>query len=447
MTRERILEILMEVFENGEYSNVAIHNTLIKYQYMDKQNRAFMTRVCEGVIERCIELDYIINQFSKIKVKKMKPVIRNILRMGTYQIIYMNQVPDSAACNEAVKLAQKKGFSNLKGFVNGVLRNISRQKENLPLPQKGDKEYLSITYSMPEWILDLWLEEFDIDTVEGICKSFFEQKKTTIRVNTNKTTKENLLDVLQKEEVAVENGSYLPYALKISNYNFLASLKSFKEGLFQVQDESSMLIAACSGIKEGQVVLDVCAAPGGKSTHAAELLNKSGQVFARDLTEFKTEKIEENVARLGLENITVQCQDARILDKDSIEKADVVIADLPCSGLGVIKRKGDIKYKTKKEDIFSLATLQKEILSVVTSYVKPGGVFLYSTCTINKYENLENVKFIVDNFPLELESLIPYLPEKLHKETAKTGYLQLLPGNEDTDGFFLARFRRTKKAL
>jgi len=442
VTRELVLEILIEVFENGGYSNVAIHNTLTKYQFMDKQNRAFLTRLSEGVIERCIEIDYVINCFSNVKVKKMKPVIRNILRMGTYQILFMDQVPDSAACNESVKLATKKGFVNLKGFVNGVLRNISRQKDNLTFPKEGSKEYLSVVYSMPEWILDLWFEEYDKTTVEKICKGFFEDKKTTIRVNTNKITPKVLAEVLKKEEVTVECGTYLPYALNISNYNYLGGLDSFKEGLFQVQDESSMMIAQCAGIKEGQIILDVCAAPGGKSTHAAQFLNNTGQVIARDLTEYKTSLIEENVNRLGLKNVTVQCMDALILDNDSVDFADVVIADLPCSGLGVMKRKGDIKYKTSKEDVFSLAKLQKDILAVVSNYVKPGGVLIYSTCTINKYENMENVNYILENLPYELETLVPYLPEKMEMETCKEGYLQLLPGMDGTDGFFLARFRK-----
>ncbi|MFA9463874.1 MAG: 16S rRNA (cytosine(967)-C(5))-methyltransferase RsmB [Velocimicrobium sp.] len=445
MTRELVLDVLIEVLENGGYSNVVLHNMLKKYQYMDKQNRAFLTRLSEGVIERCIEIDYVINSFSTVKVKKMKPVIRAILRMGTYQILYMDQVPDSAACNEAVKLAKKKGFGNLKGFVNGVLRSIARQKEALKWPQKGSKEYLSVMYSMPQWILDMWLEEYDYPTVESICKGFFEEKKTTIRVNTNKITIDDLRNQFDKEEVTVEAGRYLPYALYISNYNYLSGLSSFKEGLFQVQDESSMMIAQCAGIKEGQVILDVCAAPGGKSTHAAQLLNETGQVIARDLTEYKTGLIEENVNRLGLKNVTIQCQDALSPDHASKESADIVLADLPCTGLGVIKRKGDIKYKTEREDVDSLSKLQRDILSVVTDYVKPGGVLIYSTCTINKYENMDNVTFLLDNFDFELETLVPYLPEKLKKDSKEKGYVQLLPGVDETDGFFLARLRKRKE--
>lgn len=442
MTRELVLNILLEVLEEGGYSNVAIHNTLMKYQYMDKQNRAFLTRLSEGVIERLIELDYVIDQFSKVKVKKMKPVIRNILRMGVYQILYMDQVPDSAACNEAVKLAGKKGFVNLKGFVNGVLRNISRNKDKIKHEKPGTRHYLSVTYSIPEWILALWEEEYDYEVIERICQGFFEEKKTTIRVNTEKTTTEKLTQRLKDDEIVVYAGRYLPYALSISNYNYLAGMDSFKEGLFQVQDESSMMIADAAGIKEGNLVLDVCAAPGGKSTHAAQLLHGTGKVIARDLTDTKTAMIQENVERLGLKNIKIETKDARILDDELVESADIVLADLPCSGLGVLKRKGDIKYKTKEEDVKTLASLQKDILKTVSAYVKPGGTLIYSTCTINHYENKDNVEWILEHLPFELESLTPYLPESIQKDSMKEGYLQLLPGIDGTDGFFLARFRK-----
>lgn len=445
MTRELALGVLMEVFENGGYSNVVLHNTLMKYQYMEKQNRAFLTRLCEGVIERQIQLDYVIDQFSKIKCKKMKPVIRNLLRMGTYQILFMEQVPDSAACNESVKLAAKKGFVNLKGFVNGVLRNISRKKDLIQgdfFGTSGTLEYLSVMYSIPLWILKLWEEEYSYEQIEKICQGFFAEKTTSIRVNTEKTTPEELSKELLEENITVSEGIYVPYALHISNYNYVAGLRSFQEGKFQVQDESSMLIAIAAGIKKGNTILDVCAAPGGKSTHAAQLLAGSGQVIARDLTEQKALLIRENIERLGLKNVEVQVQDARVMDDTMREKADIVIADLPCSGLGVLKRKGDIKYKTKEEDIKALAKLQREILKTVADYVKPGGTLIYSTCTINHYENLDNVKWILSNLPFETESLCPYLSDSFSEKSMEDGYLQLLPGIHETDGFFLARFRK-----
>ncbi len=442
MTRELVLTILMEVLENGGYSNVVIHNTLAKYQYLEKQDRSFMTRLSEGVIERVIELDYVIDCFSKVKTKKMKPVIRNLLRMGTYQILYMDQVPDSAACNESVKLAGKKGFTNLKGFVNGILRNISRQKEEISYPNKEKNlvEHLKVKYSMPEWIIKMWLEEYSAQVVEGILAAFFKEKKTTIRCNLTKGSVEQLISRLEEEKVMVDQGSYLPYALSIHHYNYLGELSAFEEGLFQVQDESSMLIAQVAGIKEGDMVLDVCAAPGGKSTHAGELLNGTGQVLARDLTWQKVELIEENRKRLGLSNVEPQCMDALEFDEKSVGVADVLFADLPCSGIGVMHKKGDIKYKTKEVDIKALANIQREILTIVSQYVKPGGTLIYSTCTINSYENLDNALWFQENFPFRMVSLDDKLPERLEGDTTEKGYLQLLPGIHQTDGFFMAKF-------
>lgn len=442
--RELSLTILTEVFEQDSYSNVAIHNTLLKYQYLDKQDRAFLSRLTEGVIERVIELDFVINEFSKVKTKKMKAPIRNILRMGVYQILYMDQVPDSAACNEAVKLAQQKGFFNLKGFVNGVLRTISREKKNIQWPDRESKpiEYLSVVYSCPEWIINLWLTEYTFEQVEEILKSFLHEKKTTIRCNQNKIAVEELKLKLLKENITVEDGEYLPFTLKISDYNYLKKIKAFQEGLFQVQDESSMMVAHVAGIKQNDKIIDLCAAPGGKATHAAELLKGSGIVLARDVSEEKVSLIRENAKRLGLSNLKAEVKDALNYQEEEKETADIVFADLPCSGLGVIGKKADIKYKTKKEDIVQLQKLQKEILKVAEAYVKPGGILMYSTCTINSIENLDNIKWLTKCYNFELEAFDTYLKEAENMETSKLGYLQFLPGIHPTDGFFIAKLRK-----
>lgn len=442
--REIALGILIEIIEEGHYSHLVINETLKKYQYLEKQDRAFLSRICEGTVESLIHLDYIINQFSTVKVNKMKPVIRNIIRMGVYQIKFMDSVPDSAACNEAVKLAQKKGFQNLKGFVNGVLRNISRSLDKITYPskEKNPKEYFSIFYSTPEWMIENWMDEFGIVLTEKILIASFEDRKTRIRCNLNKTTPADLKQLLSAQGITIEESTYLPYAFKISDYNYINSMNGFTEGLFQVQDESSMLAVEIADIKENDYVIDVCAAPGGKSLHAAEKLAGSGQVEARDLTEYKVSLIEENIHRLGCRNITAQTADALVLMKDSIEKADVVLADLPCSGLGVLGKKTDIKYKMTREQQKELSELQRQILSVVWQYVKPGGTLIYSTCTMNKEENIQNVIWFLEQYDFKLESLDTYLPEALRSDTTKEGYLNLLPGVHDTDGFFMARLKR-----
>lgn len=442
--RALALEVLLKVLEEGEYSSGAIQNVLRTYQYLDKNQRAFFTRLCEGTIERALELDYIIEQHSTVKVNKMKPVIRNLLRMGVYQLKYMEHVPVSAACNEAVKLAQKKGFFKLKGFVNGVLRNISRNLGEISYPckEKQPIQYLSVTYSMPMWIVEKWVSEYGMDTTELMLKASMDEKATSIRCNTQKNSVKQLKETLEKEGVTVSEGKYIKEALYIKNYNYLGALQSFRQGLFTVQDESSMFVGMVSGIEKGNMVLDVCSAPGGKTFHAAQLLKGTGLVSARDVSQRKIDLVNENKQRLCFENVETKVWDATILDEDYVGKADVLIADLPCSGLGVIGKKNDIKYKMKEESLQELVLLQREILKVVTHYIKKGGTMIFSTCTVNLQENQENVRWIEENTSLVLESIDSYLPEELHNEDTKKGYLQLIPGIHGTDGFFLARFRK-----
>lgn len=426
--RELILDVLLEITKNGEYSHIAIKNTLDKYQYLEKQERSFLTRVCEGTLENMILIDYIINQFSKVKVNKMKPVIRCILRSSVYELKFMDSVPVSATCNEAVKLAQKKGFHNLKGFVNGVLRNISRNLEQISMPDetKEPVKWLSVKYSIPEWLIEKWQKQYDKAQLEAMFQAFLEKSATSIRVNTEKTTKEALVKELEAENITVMDNEEVPNALYIDGYDFLSGITAFQEGKFYVQDLSSMLVSLWAQPKEGAQVIDVCAAPGGKSIHMAELLHGTGMVEARDLTEYKVSLIEENIERCGLKNIRAKQADARILEKDSMKTADIVIADLPCSGLGVIGKKPDIKYKMSEEKCTQLAALQREILHTVQNYVKSGGVFMYSTCTINPQENEENVQwFLKEHADFELER-----------------QQQILPKKGKNDGFFLARMVR-----
>lgn len=425
--RELVLDMLLQITRDGEYSHIVIKNVLDKYQYLDKRERAFITRVVNGTLERMIEIDYIINQFSKVKVNKMKPVIRTILRSSVYQMKYMNSVPDSAICNEAVKLAGKRGFVNLKGFVNGVLRNISRNLDVISYPDEKDKAaYLSVKYSLPKWLVKQWLKTYDEETVKMIGNAFLEEKPLTVRFNEHKIKKEELIDILQKEGVKVSEVPGIPCALYLSGYDHLSALPSFCGGLYQVQDLSSMQVALWSQAKEGDQVLDVCAAPGGKSIHIAELLNGTGHVEARDLTEYKVDMIRDNIERSRLTNIDAVCHDATVFDPKKKEAVDIVIADLPCSGLGVLGKKPDLRYKMNEKTEADLAELQRKILSVVKDYVKPGGKLLYSTCTIHREENEGNVEWFLKKYP-EFE---------LIKEK------QMIPGRDAGDGFYIAMLKR-----
>lgn len=443
--REMALEILLEVERNGAYPNVLLKQTLDKYLYMEKQERAFLTRLVEGTVERKLTLDYYLNQVSKTPVNKMKPVIRCIMRMAAYQIFYMDAVPDSAACNEAVKLAQKKGFQTLKGFVNGVLRNLSRQKDAMKMPDtvKEPVRALSVQYSVPEWLVEKVTKDYGIENAKNMFASLYENVgATTIRVNNSKISTEECAKLLEKEGVHVEKAFYVENALEISGYDSLAFLESFENGYFQVQDVSSMLVGLAADPKPGDKVIDICAAPGGKSIHVADLLKGTGHVEARDLTDYKVSLIEENIARCGFENITAKRADALILDEAVKETADIVIADLPCSGLGVLKKKSDIKYRMSQSQIEELAQLQRDILKNAVTYVKSGGTLIYSTCTIAKEENDLQVDWILENLPLQLVSFKGCLCEEVLENTDREGVLQLLPGREKTDGFFLAKFQK-----
>ncbi|MCH1982284.1 16S rRNA (cytosine(967)-C(5))-methyltransferase RsmB [Ruminococcus sp. OA3] len=445
-TREIILGVLLEINRDGEYSHIAIRNALDKYQYLPKHDRAFITRVCEGTIEYMLRIDYIIEQFSSVKVEKMKPVIREIVRSGVYQLIYMDRIPDSAVCNEAVKLAQKKGFYSLKGFVNGVMRNVARNKENITYPPVTQPiAYLSVKYSMPAWLVEKWVLEFGFEQTERMAADFMEDKPTTIRCVQYMINTEVTIQRLKEQGVTVEKAPYLGYAYYISDYNYLSMLNVFKMGCIMVQDLSSMLVAEVAAPKKNDYVIDLCAAPGGKSLHMADKMMGYGSVEARDLTDYKVGMIEENIQRMNAINVHAVCQDATVFDRDSIEKADIVLADVPCSGYGVIGKKTDIKYKVTAQKQEDLIILQRKILHNASSYVKVGGTLVYSTCTIGREENENNIAWFVKNYPYELESLNPFLPEELHGETTPKGYLQLLPGVHKTDGFFIARMKRTGK--
>lgn len=443
-TREIILGILLQIEEEDAPCHLIIRNALTKYQFLPKKDRAFITRICEGTLENRILIDYIIDYFSKVKVSKMKAPIREILRSGVYQLRYMDSVPDSAVCNEAVKLAQKKGFYNLKPFVNGVLRTIARRQKEVVFPskEKNPMAYLSVCYSMPEGLVKRWVSSYGMEITEKMLKSFLEERPTTVRCRQYQTSIEETLQSLRKQGVKVEKAPYLDYAYYLSGYNHLLTLDAFREGKIQVQDISSMLVAEIAAPRRSAYVIDLCAAPGGKSLHMADKMEGYGTVDARDLTEYKVGLIEENMRRSEAINMHVKCQDATVFDEDSEDLADIVLADVPCSGYGVIGKKPDIKYRMTPQKQEEIIILQRMILDKAARYVRKGGVLIFSTCTIANEENEENVQWFLNNYPYRLESLNPYLSEELQSKTTEQGWLQLLPGVHKCDGFFIARFRR-----
>lgn len=451
--RETAFQIIYKVLEDGAYSHVVLTAALREEADADKRERAFVTRLVEGTLERLITLDYILDHTSKTPVKKMKPVIRTILRMSVYQLLFMDSIPDSAVCNEAVKLAKAKGFQGLSGFVNGVLRTVARNsghwQEETAYPEKINMpvQYLSIRYSLPEWLCSYFVEEYGVKTAENVAAGSLRNPNTTIRCNTAKLTKEELTERLKAHGFAIQSGAYAKDALYLDGYDTLEKIPEFVEGLFQVQDESSMLVAELAGLKKGDVVLDVCSAPGGKALHAANILENigGGTVLARDVSEKKTALIKENAERLAVKNITIEVADATKLDTSMQEAADVVIADLPCSGIGIMAKKPEIRYRMTKENQKELVKLQKQILANAQRYVKPGGILMYSTCTINKEENETQVEEFCRAYgfiPAMEEALVP---QALCADIKDKGWIQLLPGVHACDGFFIARLRKQNK--
>lgn len=459
--REVSLDIIMDITESKEkgnkFSHIVINKTLKKYDFLDKQDRSFINKLSEGTLERIITIDFIINHYSKIKVKKMKPLIRSLLRISVYQIKYMDGTANFAVCNEAVKIAKKRGFKSLSGFINGVLRNIIRnpQKVVFPEEEKEPIKYLSIKYSAPEWLVSQFIEQYNYSIAKAMLADSIKEKQTSIRCNLQKTSVANLKEELVKENIKVEDGFYLDYALRISNYDSIEKLKAFQKGMFQVQDESSMLVgeiaypsSATKDILEtaNPLFIDVCAAPGGKSLHLAQKLDNTGLVLSRDISQKKVDLIINNIKRLGLDNVQTQVFNALDLDESLIEKADLVLADLPCSGLGIIAKKPDIKYNMRIDKQKELVEIQRQILKVVYKYVKPGGTLIYSTCTINKEENIKNIEWFTKYFPFHLESFDSIIVDSETYEDATIigdGFITLLPGIHNTDGFFIAKLIRS----
>ncbi|WP_288887537.1 16S rRNA (cytosine(967)-C(5))-methyltransferase RsmB [uncultured Eubacterium sp.] len=432
--RNIAVNALVSILEDEEKSHIVERNYMDKNELSDV-DRSFFLRLVEGTVERKITLDYVISLYSKTSINKMKKVIRNVLRMSIYQILYMEQVPDRSAVDEAVKICKKRSFAPLSGFVNGVLRSIVREKEDIL--KKIEEADDSIKYSIPEEVLELYGDKKD-----KVLSSLFNERHINARLNLSKHSKAEIIAMLVASGVKVYDNPYVESAVYIEKFGDITKNPVYAMGLITIMDTASMIPGLVSGVKDGDIVVDVCSAPGGKAIHIAEMLKGTGTVYARDLTEGKVSLINENIKRTGVKNVQSKVFDARNTDKSLIGKADVLICDVPCSGLGVINNKSDIKYRIKKEDVLELSKLQKEIVDSSIPYVKKGGTLVYSTCTLTEEENMGMVKYILDNFDFKLSSLNPYLSENMKNETTDKGYLEIIPGEFDMDGFFIARFIR-----
>lgn len=449
--RNTVFDIVYGTLEKGVHSDELFHRSVEEKSgacVLTKQEKSFVRRISYGTIERVIELDRVIDHFSRTPVRKMKPVIRTILRMGVYELLYMDSVPESATCNEMVKLAKKRKFQSLSGFVNGVLRNVARaDKENLRkelLEQcLTEKEKLSFLYSMPLELVEMLTDTYGAKTAERMFASFYEDNPVTIRVQTMNADVGQVREELEKAGICVAPCENHEQAFHLRGVDQIDRLPGFAEGHFTVQDERSLLPVMVSGIKPGDRVADVCSSPGGKALYAVDRLRGQGMVSARDVSGQKVQKIKENAERLRADNLEIKVWDGAVPDDAWFEKADVVLADVPCSGIGVIGRKPEIRY-TALQNAKELQKLQRSIVTGAVSMLKPGGILVYSTCTVNPAENEENAKWIEENLPLTLVSLDEFLPESLKNSMTARGMLQILPGIQKGDGFFVAKFRKQK---
>lgn len=437
--RELALDGLMQVEKSGAYSNLLLNN-LIEKNNIDKKDVGLLTEIVYGTIQRRDTLDYYLQPFLR---KKVEPWVKVLLRFSLYQMLYLDRVPERAAIHEAVEIAKKRGHKGISGMVNGVLRSI--QREGVPSLDeiKNAEKRLAIATSHPQWLVKEWIDEYGIETTEKMCEVNLLPPVPTARVNVSKTSIEEAVQTLEKEGIEAKPGDLAEDAIQIGKGN-VAHTEAFKNGLLSIQDESSMLVARALSPEKGDVILDSCAAPGGKTAHIAERLQGTGKVISLDLHPHKVRLIEQQAKRLQLENVEAKALDARkVQEQFETESFDKILVDAPCSGFGVIRRKPDIKLGKKKEDSERLATIQLSILEKVAPLLKKGGRLVYSTCTIEKVENEQVVEQFLQSYS-EFEwdmSMVERLPNKV-APYVKKGEVQILPHYFATDGFYIACLRK-----
>lgn len=439
--RELALHILLRIEEKEAYSNLLL-NRAVETNPFSPQDKALLTRIVYGTVQHKNTLDYDLSPFLK---KEPEGWVRVLLRMSLYQMVYLDRVPDRAVLHESVEIAKKRGHKGIAGLVNGVLRSV--QRKGLPDPEnlKDPMERLAVETSHPTWLLEQWLGEYDKDTVKKICDANNKLPVVTVRTNTTKISRDELLQLLKDDGIEAVPGFLAPEAIRIQK-GVVQQTRSFQEGLCTIQDESSMLVAHALDVEPDMKVLDSCAAPGGKTTHIAQLLNNTGQVTALDLHQHKVNLIKKLAERLGLTNVTADALDSRKAQEKFREASfDRILVDAPCSGLGVIRRKPDIKWSKSLDDVHRLAEVQAELLRSVASLLKPGGKLVYSTCTLEKEENEAIVDAFLHSHPeFSRDRTLEYrLPEAmLAYGKLPKGMVRILPFQFESDGFFISVFER-----
>lgn len=428
--RRDVFDALLRWETEQQFANLSLNAVLQSHDYAES-DRAFFTRLFYGVIERQIALDHLIDVYQA-KRKRIESKVRILLRMGLYQILYMDRVPDHAAVSETVELSKAVCHAGVSGFVNGILRAVIRNKDSLPLPPTGTPERLSFESGCPVWLCRMWEEQYGAQA-ESIALATNRIPPLTLRVNTRKITREALLQRLQREGIAAEYTDLSEVGIRLLGACPISSLSALDEGLCFVQDEASQLCSAALGALPGETVLDACACPGGKSFSIALTMEDRGLLISRDIHASKLPLIEAGAARLGISILRTELRDGRLPPSPHDPMFDRVLCDVPCSGLGVLAKKPDLRHK-KPEDCARLPEIQAAILSAASACVKPGGVLVYSTCTLNRQEN----EAVADAFAASHPDFIPCGESMRHSQPAVTFF----PDTDGTDGFFLAKFKR-----
>ncbi|MBP1999353.1 16S rRNA (cytosine967-C5)-methyltransferase [Paenibacillus shirakamiensis] len=436
--REVALQVLTQVEEDGAYSNMQLHGALQRSE-LKGADAGLATELVYGTISRLSTIDYFLEPFVAKGMKKLQPWVRNLLRLSFYQLYYLDRIPAHAAVNEAVNIAKKRGHQGISGMVNGVLRNVLRRKDELKLPEHlPAAERIALEHAHPQWLVERWISQYGEEVTNAMCQANNEPPSVSVRVNQTKLTRDELLSQMHVAQVDAIPSSLSEDGIIVRSGGNMALTDWYRDGRLSIQDESSMLVAAAVDPKSGMRVLDCCAAPGGKSMHLAEKLGLKGEIIANDIHPHKAKLIEDQAIRLGLHTIRTTTGDA--LEMQSLYPAasfDRILLDAPCSGLGVIRRKPDLKWAKQAEDIEDISKLQLELLERTASLLKKDGILVYSTCTVEKQENEELIRTFLKKHP-EFSEAEPILQGSSNASRAEIG-LQILPQDYHSDGFYIAR--------
>lgn len=434
--RQITLEMLVKMSSNNAYSNILLDDTLEK-SGLSAQDRKFASALFYGVVERQLTLDIIIDKYSNKPSDKLSCEVRQILRMGFYQLLYMDSVPESAAVNESVLLAKKNKNPAVSGFVNAILRSFLR--DDCKIPYTSSKIYnLSLEYSCPQWLITKWIKEYGEDKARVMLETSLGRAPLTVRVNTTKITADELLEKFREEDIIAEKVNMVDDCLEIKSGSGCQNSECYKNGLFHVQDISSQLCCKVLDAKEGETVLDICSAPGGKTFTIAELMNNKGKILAFDLHEKRAQLIWKGAKRLGLDIIKAGVNNGKEFN-EKMPVADKILCDVPCSGFGVIRRKPEIKFKDETE-FDRLPLVQYDILNTSSKYLKVGGELVYSTCTLSRMENDEVIEKFLENNPDFEKCIIPEISGVVFNDYKAT----LTPDIINSDGFFISKIRRIR---